>query len=121
MTDYIENSAANNADEGRLGNIMILPFTFPSGPRYMQQQYQDAMAIARRTGKPDLSITMTCNPKWPEILRVQKNFPPNTTANDIPTIFCRIFSIRLQRMLEETNTGSVFGKIEGFVENSLLE
>ena len=33
----------------------------------MQQYYQDAMAIIRHTGKPDLFITMTCNPKWKEL------------------------------------------------------
>ena len=30
-------------------------------------RYQDAMAIVRTFGKPDLFVTMTCNPTWPEI------------------------------------------------------
>ena len=34
----------------------------------MRQLYQDAMAIVRKKGKPDLFITMTANPKWPEII-----------------------------------------------------
>ena len=33
----------------------------------MMQNYQDAMAILRMKGKPDLFITMTCNPNWREI------------------------------------------------------
>jgi len=33
----------------------------------MLQNYQDAMAIVNKFGKPNLFITMTCNPKWHEI------------------------------------------------------
>ncbi|XP_046417440.1 uncharacterized protein LOC124178246 [Neodiprion fabricii] len=83
--------------------------------RHMQQQYQDAMAITRKVGRPDLFITMTCNPKWPEICTVLKDFPTGTTVNDIPTIACRIFNMRLQQALKEIESGSVFGKIEGYV------
>ena len=50
-----------------LGRRVILPSTFIGSPRHMQQLYQDAMSIVRRFGKPDLFITFTCNPNWPEI------------------------------------------------------
>ena len=53
-------------DSRRVGRKMILPATFVGSPRDMYQRYQDAMALVR-IGKPDLFITMTCNPKWPEI------------------------------------------------------
>lgn len=33
----------------------------------MANQFQDAMGLVRKFGKPDLFITMTCNPKWTEI------------------------------------------------------
>jgi hypothetical protein len=33
----------------------------------MAQKYQDAMAIVRELGKPDVFMTMTCNPDWDEI------------------------------------------------------
>lgn len=33
----------------------------------MIQHYQDAMAICRVKGPPDLFITFTCNPKWIDI------------------------------------------------------
>ena len=46
----------------------ILPSSFTGSPRDMQQRYQDAMAIVREYGKPDLFITMTCNPNWKEII-----------------------------------------------------
>ncbi|XP_046434513.1 uncharacterized protein LOC124186674 [Neodiprion fabricii] len=115
MTDHISNSEANTSDRTRLGNQMILPSSFSGSMRHMQQQYQDAMAITRKVGRPDLFITMTCNPKWPEICTVLKDFPTGTTVNDIPTIACRIFNMRLQQALKKIESGSVFGKIEGYV------
>ncbi|GBN86047.1 hypothetical protein AVEN_219552-1 [Araneus ventricosus] len=41
---------------------------FVGNPRHMQQNYQDAMAMVRKFGKPDLFLTFTCNPSWSEIL-----------------------------------------------------
>ncbi|XP_046587809.1 uncharacterized protein LOC124292965 [Neodiprion lecontei] len=115
MTHHISNSEANTSDRKRLGNQMILPSSFSGSMRHMQQQYQDTMAVTRKVGRPDLFITMTCNPKWPEICTVLKDFPTGTTVNDIPTIACRIFNMRLQQALKEIGSGSVFGKIEGYV------
>ncbi|CAA7056763.1 unnamed protein product [Microthlaspi erraticum] len=48
------------------GNKFLLPASFTGGPRYMRELYFDAMAICRHHGFPDLFITFTCNPKWPE-------------------------------------------------------
>ncbi|KAL3618781.1 hypothetical protein CASFOL_037443 [Castilleja foliolosa] len=41
---------------------IILPSTFFGGARCMIQNYQDAMAICRSVGYPDLFITFTCSP-----------------------------------------------------------
>jgi hypothetical protein len=49
-------------DEAPAGRMVILPPSFTGGPRYMTSLYRDAMAIVRKLGKPDLFITMTCNP-----------------------------------------------------------
>jgi len=49
----------------------------------MLQNYQDAMAIVAKFGKPDLFITMTCNPKWREI---EENLLPGQQASDRPDI-----------------------------------
>lgn len=62
-----------NVDRPMLGHEVgvvhpvVLPSSFVGSPRDMQQRYQDAMAIVRECGKPDLFITMTTNPNWPEI------------------------------------------------------
>jgi len=38
--------------------------TFVGSLRNMLQNYQDLMVIISKFSKPDLFITMTCNPKW---------------------------------------------------------
>ncbi|GJY09223.1 ATP-dependent DNA helicase PIF1-like protein [Tanacetum coccineum] len=45
------------------------------GPRYMMQNYQDAMAICRTYGNPDMFITFTSNPKWSEISSMIAHVP----------------------------------------------
>ncbi|GJU19989.1 DNA helicase PIF1, ATP-dependent [Tanacetum coccineum] len=50
-----------------LGKRIVLPRSFIGSPIYMMQNYQDAMAICRAYGNPDLFITFTSNPKWVEI------------------------------------------------------
>ncbi|XP_071728373.1 uncharacterized protein [Rutidosis leptorrhynchoides] len=50
-----------------IGKRIILPSSHTGSPRYMVQNYQDAMALCREFDNPDLFITFTSNPKWPEI------------------------------------------------------
>ena len=59
--------------------LVILPSSFTGGPRSLHEKSQDAMAYVRNYGKPDLFITMTCNPNWPEI---KDNLHPNTKLQD---------------------------------------
>ncbi|KMQ91419.1 hypothetical protein RF55_8718 [Lasius niger] len=88
LRDYIQ-TMANNLN-GRIGKMVILPSTFIGSPRNMLQNYQDAMAIVSKFGKPDLFITMTCNPKWREI---KENILPGQQASDRPDICARVFNI----------------------------
>ncbi len=71
--------ANNDANIDNLGKLIILPSSFIGGHRHMAQLYQDSMAIVHQYGKPDLFITMTCNPKWEEIVSALK---PGEIAND---------------------------------------
>ena len=51
----------------RPGRVVVLPSTYVGSPRALKENFEDAMAIIKRYGKPDLIITFTCNPKWREI------------------------------------------------------
>ena len=54
-----------HASEGRVeavGKRTVMPSSFIGGSRDMRRRYMDAMALVRRFGKPDIFLTMTCNP-----------------------------------------------------------
>ncbi|XP_071035395.1 uncharacterized protein [Parasteatoda tepidariorum] len=61
----IRNVDATN-DVNNIGTAYILPSSIGS-PRHMQEYIQDAMTYVRAYGRPDLFITLTCNPNWDEI------------------------------------------------------
>uniref|UniRef100_A0A6N2NFB7 ATP-dependent DNA helicase n=1 Tax=Salix viminalis TaxID=40686 RepID=A0A6N2NFB7_SALVM len=85
--------------EGSSTGKIILPSSFTGGPRYMINNYQDAMAICRAYGNPDLFITFTCNTKWPEIEREldkSRGYKPE----DKPDIITRVFRTKLLDMLK---------------------
>lgn len=54
-------------NSSNVGKQTFLPNSFIGGPRDMRQRYMDAIALVQHFGKPDLFITITCNPSWPEI------------------------------------------------------
>jgi hypothetical protein len=76
-----------------VGKRIILPSSFTGGSRYMNQLYQDAMSVVRALGKPDLFITMTCNPKWVEITNELKPFQD---SNDRLHLIVRVFRKNLK-------------------------
>nr|GEX46294.1 helicase [Tanacetum cinerariifolium] len=68
-----------------LGKRITLPRSFTGGPRYMMEIYHDAMALCRVYGNPDLFITFTSNPKWPEINKMLA-YVPGQKAHDRPKV-----------------------------------
>ncbi|KAI9081228.1 hypothetical protein K1719_036800 [Acacia pycnantha] len=83
------------------------------GARYMIQNYQDAMAICAWAGYPDIFITFTCNPMWPEITRHcdQDGLKPC----DRPEILSRIFNLKLHKLMRTLKDQKIFGSIKADV------
>ncbi|KAK1416261.1 hypothetical protein QVD17_32050 [Tagetes erecta] len=102
-----------NTNVSNLGQRVILPSSFTGGARYMMQNYLDAMSLCKWFGYPNFFITMTCNPKWPEILR----FLENTTlkAEDRPDILSRIFKIKLDSFIKDLKDKEILGKVQAVV------
>ena len=73
----------------------------------MVQLYQDAMAIVRKFGRPDLFVTFTINPKWPDI---QVELMAGQTAQDRPDLVSRVFQLKLSALHEEIKNG-LFGSL----------
>ena len=86
------------AGEGgmKVGRV-YLPSSYTGGPRYMQVQYQNAMATVARKGKPSFFFTITCDPKWKEI---QDNLLPGQSASDRPDLCNRVFHEKVKMALK---------------------
>jgi hypothetical protein len=95
-----------------IGQRIILPSSFTGGPRQMHQLYQDGMAIVRVFGKPDLFITITCNPNWPEI---KNALLPGQTAQDRPELISRVFNMKLKAILNDILKENIFGKVLAYL------
>ena len=94
-------------DPSNVGCRIILPLTFTGGPRYMHERQQHAMTYVRKYGAPDLFITMTCNPNWPEI---HNNLLPGQKPKDRPDLVARVFHLKLKKLIEMIKSGMIFGK-----------
>jgi hypothetical protein len=46
----------------KVGKRTVLSLSFIGGPRDMRRRYIDDMALVQKFGKPDIFLTMTCNP-----------------------------------------------------------
>ncbi|XP_021986250.1 uncharacterized protein LOC110882569 [Helianthus annuus] len=101
-------SGENNALS--CGKPILLPSSFTGGSRYMMQKYLDAMAICKSVGYPDLFITVTCNPNWPEIYRCLHDKALN--AEDRLDIISRLFKCKLDHLIKDFKKHKFFGDIQ---------
>ncbi|GJT86049.1 DNA helicase PIF1, ATP-dependent [Tanacetum coccineum] len=97
-----------------LGKRIVLPRTFTGSPRYMMHNYQDAMALCRAYGNPDLFITFTSNLKWPEIAEILAYFP-GQKAHDRSEVRTRVFKLKLTELLDDLTKKHVFGQFKAVV------
>ncbi|KAL7106310.1 hypothetical protein ACP275_07G104200 [Erythranthe tilingii] len=97
---------------GEVGKRIVLPASFIGGPRDMRRRYLDALALVQRFGKPDLFITMTCNPEWKEI---QENLYAGQQAQDRLDLTSRVFRSKLQDLKDQLFKKEIFGKVVAHV------
>ena len=124
LRDAVLGDRDNNLNLAEHGQRIILPSSFSGGERHMTQLFQDAMAIARAFGKPDVFVTMTANPNWPEIQdQLLWEVPPGAGANhqrrkqkasDRPDIVARVFELKKNAMLKDIQDG-LFGRVLAIV------
>ncbi|XP_025405609.1 uncharacterized protein LOC112679890 [Sipha flava] len=112
LMDHLAVQDVPQDQQHAVGRRVILPSSFAGSPRSMQLNYQDAMAIVRKFGKPDLFITFTCNPRWPEIV---ENLPPRVVSSDRPELVSRVFNLKLQDLMRDITEHHIFGRVEAFV------
>ncbi|OWZ16928.1 Helitron helicase [Phytophthora megakarya] len=91
--------------DGNLGKVerfVLLPPSFTGGEKHMRKQYYDSMAIVRGVGKPNLFITITCNPEWNEI---------KEAIPDCPDLVTRAFKLKLNAIKDDIVKKKIFGNV----------
>ena len=114
-TDSMQNELAARTDgmfkddrqQTSIGR-KILSSSMVGSPRWYNAKFQDGMAIVREYHKPDFFITMTCHPKWPEILIGLKE---GQTAQDRPDLVARVFKQKKDQLMQDLKSGFIFGKV----------
>ena len=94
MARTIQSSGFENRPHQPTADLIRnkIPASFMGSRAWASDQVADALALARDLGNPTFFITMTSNPKWPEIADQVK---PGQHFTDLPTVVCRAFHVRL--------------------------
>ncbi|XP_015937136.1 uncharacterized protein LOC107462959 [Arachis duranensis] len=92
-----------DTEASSIGTRVILPSS------YMFNNCQDAMAICKHFGYPDLFLTLTCNPNWPEFQRYTNR--DQVPIADRPDIACRVFHAKMKCLLNDLKNGVFFGPL----------
>nr|KAJ0216741.1 hypothetical protein LSAT_V11C300144770 [Lactuca sativa] len=95
-----------------IGQRVVLPASFIGGPRDMRRRFLDAMTLVQDDGKPDIFLTMTCNPNWPEI---KNELLPWQTAQDQPDLVSRVFRAKLEDLKKQLLNKHVLGVVGSYV------
>ncbi|KAG6629755.1 hypothetical protein CIPAW_14G107300 [Carya illinoinensis] len=108
----VDTITLGETDASNVGKRIILPSSFIGGPRDMRKRYMEAMALVQRYGKPDIFLTMTCNPNWQEIsneLRLHKE------SQNRPDLVARVFRAKLEELKDRLFKQQIFGKVLAYV------
>jgi hypothetical protein len=95
-----------------VGKRTVLSPTFIGGPRDMRRRYMDTMALVQKYGKPDIFLTMTCNPNWDEI---KNELYPGQCEQDRPNLVVRVFRAKLEELRRRLLYKDILGKEKAYV------
>ncbi|XP_042962415.1 uncharacterized protein LOC122296677 [Carya illinoinensis] len=108
----VDSISVGETNASRIGKRLILPSSFIGGPRDMQKRYMEAMTLVQRYGKPDIFLTITCNPNWKEISTESK---PHEETQNRPDLIARIFRTKLEELKHQLFKREIFGKVSAYV------
>jgi hypothetical protein len=80
-----------------------LPSSFLGSRAWCSNQVADSLALCRQFGRPSLFITMTTNPRWPEI---EDKLGRDQTASDLPQVVVRVSRAKMKYLIKLLESGS---------------
>ncbi|GBN87292.1 hypothetical protein AVEN_145953-1 [Araneus ventricosus] len=90
-----------------IGIPVLLSSSFEGSPRNMRERCANAMSIFAKYDAPDLFITFTANPKWPEIM---ENLRPSEHTTNRPDLLARVFNLKLISLMADPTVHGALGK-----------
>nr|XP_027122232.1 uncharacterized protein LOC113739192 [Coffea arabica] len=112
LQGVLDSVSVGHTAASKVGRKVILPASFIGGPRDMRRRYLDAMALVQKYGKPDIFLTMTCNPAWKEI---QENLKYHEKPQDRPDLLARVFRAKFEMLKAEILNKQIFGEVSACV------
>ncbi len=102
LTEHEEQDrhAAGYIDEPK--NELYLPSSVHGSPHHMTASAKNALVLVSKFGCPHVFITLTCNPKWPEIV---SQLLDGQTAFDCPDVTAAVFKSRLDQTMMSIRNG----------------
>ena len=91
-----KNVQSNTETGDKHGKRVILPASHYGSTRWYRKKKLESLAIVRKHGKPNLFITMTCNPNHPQILGA---LPHGATPASRPDIVLRVFNQQVHQLV----------------------
>ncbi len=70
------------------------------------------MSIVCKNGQPELFITITCNPEWPE---TKENLKPWQRSEYRPDLIARVFILKLKELLKYIIERQILGVVVTFI------
>ncbi|KAK9671299.1 hypothetical protein RND81_12G020200 [Saponaria officinalis] len=95
-----------------VGRRVVLSPSFLGGPRDKRRRYLNAMALVQKYGKPDLFLTITCNPNW---IKIKSELCPGEQAQNRPDLVARIFNAKLTALRKEIMAKKIFGEVAAMI------
>mgnify|MGYP004715271773 FL=1 len=111
LQGIMDSVMVGHCQGSKIGQRIILPASFIRGPRDIRRRYVDAVALVQKFGKPDLFITITCNPSWPE---VKKHMFPTDEGHTRPDLLARVFHAKLDLLKDQLFKKQIFGAVTAY-------
>jgi len=96
--DFTEHEEQDRCAAGYINepkNESYLPSSVHGSPHHMAALAKNALILVSEFGCPHVFLTLTCNPKWPEIMA---QLLDGQTAFDRPEVTAAVFKSRLDLM-----------------------